>query len=358
MCPYVSITSFLDRKGLASVGSDNSRYFGIGLVLSWLYWSDLHGVNDARSTTIRNLGLVIGGTMAMVLAIWRSIVAERQAETAQGSLHNERYQKGAEMLGSVVLAVRLGGIYALQRLAQERDEYHVPIMRLFCAFVSNPTETRAHKTTATNGGDGRSKPPRPDIAAIIEAIATREVERVELEQSDGYCLDFRNADLGGLDLFRIGNVDLSRSRLSGAHLSHIRLPPETNLSWVREAYGAKLSRARLNRVNFEYCNFSEADLSKSLLIGANLQCADLRKANLSNATLATADLSGTEFRDANLSGTKFSVDDHPPARGLTQQQLDAACADADNLPDLEGVIDHITRRPLVWRGKSLADEGL
>ena len=92
--------------------------FGIGLVLSWLYWSDLHGVNDVRSTTIRNLGLVIGGTMAMVLAIWRSIVAERQAETAQGSLHNERYQKGAEMLGSVVLAVRLGGIYALQRLAQ------------------------------------------------------------------------------------------------------------------------------------------------------------------------------------------------------------------------------------------------
>ena len=53
----------------------------------------------------------------MLLAVWRSIVAERQADTAQQSLLNERYQKGAEMLGNEVLSVRMGGIYALGRLA-------------------------------------------------------------------------------------------------------------------------------------------------------------------------------------------------------------------------------------------------
>ena len=45
------------------------------------------------------------------------------------------------MLGSEVLSVRLGGIYALQRLAEEEPkQYHVQIMRLFCAFVRNPTK--------------------------------------------------------------------------------------------------------------------------------------------------------------------------------------------------------------------------
>ena len=85
--------------------------------------------------------------IGLPLAIWRSTVAERQSatsqlqsETAQRGLLNERYQKGAEMLGSAVLAVRLGGIYALDRLAREHPEaYHLQIMNLLCAFVRNPT---------------------------------------------------------------------------------------------------------------------------------------------------------------------------------------------------------------------------
>ena len=49
---------------------------------------------------------------------------------------NERYQQGAEMLGSDVLAVRLGGIYALQRLAGEHPQQsHIQIMQAFCAFI-------------------------------------------------------------------------------------------------------------------------------------------------------------------------------------------------------------------------------
>ena len=62
-------------------------------------------------------------------------MAERQADTARLSLLNERYLKGAEMLGSEVLSVRLGGIYALQRLAEEHPgHYHLQVMNLFCAF--------------------------------------------------------------------------------------------------------------------------------------------------------------------------------------------------------------------------------
>ena len=96
----------------------------IGTVLSWRFWEQFYG---AGSTTIRNIVLVIAAPIALVLAIWRNIVAERQVETKQHGLLNERYQKGAEMLGSGVLTVRLGGIYALQHLAEEHPEiYHIP----------------------------------------------------------------------------------------------------------------------------------------------------------------------------------------------------------------------------------------
>ena len=47
---------------------------------------------ESWSAIIRNFGLVIAAGIALPLAIWRSIVAARQATTAQLGLLNERYQ--------------------------------------------------------------------------------------------------------------------------------------------------------------------------------------------------------------------------------------------------------------------------
>ena len=41
-----------------------------------------------------------------------------------------------------------------------------------------------------------------------------------------------------------------------------------------------------------------------------------------------------------------------PVNGLIQEQLDQACSDPDNPPDLGGIVlDAGTGKPLVWRGK-------
>ena len=307
--------------------------------LSTTFWDWLRGGPDGTesgSTTIRNLGLVIGGVVAIVLAVWRSRIAERQADTAERGLLNERYQRGAEMLGSDVLTVRLGGIYALQRLAEEHPEqYHVQIMKLFCAFVRNPTVDGGRETGLANRDtgevaetreDGVGVRPRQDVEAVMEAIATRSKIGIGFERDARFWLDVRNANLSGLDLFSVEGVNLSWARLTDADLSHVKLRPSADLSWVRESYQANLSKARLNGVNFEAANLWEAKFLGSLLINANLHIADLRYADLSNATLANADLSGAELRDARLSGTKFSLEDYPPVRGLTQAQLDKARA--------------------------------
>ena len=122
------------------------------LSLAWCYWEELRGDQESLSATVRNVGVVIGGVIAILFAVWRSIVAARQATTAQLGLLNERYQKGAEMLGSKVLAVRLGGIYALARLARDHSgDYHTQIMSLLCAFVRNPTGEPVEASLPING---------------------------------------------------------------------------------------------------------------------------------------------------------------------------------------------------------------
>ena len=297
-----------------------------GILLSWVYWEDLRGDQESLSTTIRNLAFVIGGIIAIVLAVWRSVVAERQANTAQRSLLNERYQKGAEMLGNDVLSVRLGGVYALQCLAEEDSkQYHIQVMCLFCAFVINPQKESVEGVETSEGN--RVVPCRQDILSVMKAIATRDNTRIKIERDAGYRLDFRNANLSNLDLFLVDGVNLSKATLTDANLSGIKLRPGTDISSIKEGYSVNLSKARLKGVNFRRSNLWKADFSNSLLVDADLQIADLRHADFSNATLANADLSGAELRDANLSGTMFSSDDHPPARRLTQAQLDSARAD-------------------------------
>ena len=54
----------------------------IEIALSIVFWNWLSG-GESASATIRNVGLVIAGSVALPLAIWRGVVADRQASAAQ-----------------------------------------------------------------------------------------------------------------------------------------------------------------------------------------------------------------------------------------------------------------------------------
>ena len=141
----------------------------------WLREQPTMAVSNGENA--RNVGFLIAGVLALVFAVWRAIVAERQANasraqaaTAQEGQLNDQYQRGAEMLGSDVLAVRLGGIYALQRLAEENTSlYHIQIMRLFCAFAKNPSATETANIWEERRGAGMTAWPRlrADLQAIV-----------------------------------------------------------------------------------------------------------------------------------------------------------------------------------------------
>ena len=111
------------------------------------FWEWVGSGNDSGSTTVRNIGLVIAGIEALIIAMLRSIVygrqneaAPQQSETGRRALLNDRHERAVELLANRVLAVRLGGIEALRRLAEEDTQhYHLPVVNQFCAFVRHPT---------------------------------------------------------------------------------------------------------------------------------------------------------------------------------------------------------------------------
>ena len=357
---------------------------------------------ESNATTIRNIALVTGGAVALVFATWRSRVAERRADTAQQVLLNERYQKGAEMLGNGVLSVRLGGIYALQRLAEEHPEqYHIQVMRLFCAFARLPTKDQSLEAGQVVIKPGTLLGIRQDVEAVMDAIGSRGRSRIALEREADFRLDLRGTDLPGaqflgFDLSKgyfhhsnltsanFANTDLSDAFFTAADLSQARF---YKMNFLRTRFGranlsgaifedadltnagfhnVDLSGANLSGSNLSGATFQDAKVSNARLERANLSRAGFLRADLSGARLVRADLSSAHFldadlnqaniADANLSGVEFSVGGPQTAEGLTQAQLDQARADPNNPPKLTGVLDAETGDQLVWRGKQLCEE--
>ena len=379
--------------------------FLTGIALSVVCWDWLNG-GESGSTTIRNISIVIAGWIALPLAVWRARVADRQAsaaqhqvDSAQQSLLNERYQKGAEMLGSEVLSVRMGGIYALERLAREHaEQYHIQIMALFCAFVRRPPNDE--ESSPRMVPDATVPPLRQDVQSVVAAVAARDESRRALERKTGtlvkqrigdvswlstgdfyfdplYALDLRHADLKGVWL-RWGG-DLSGARLDGADLSNADLTKmslsETHfhnaILYGAELTGANLTGAQLIGADLSHTVSERVDLTGANLFGANLSGAWLQRANLTAASLGGANLSGADLRGADLSGANLlganlsgadlygagPLDVHMPVIGLNQAQLDEASADPANPPKLGGVVqDAGTGVPLVWQSTPLGGE--
>ena len=199
------------------------------------------------------------------------------------------------MLGSEVLSVRLGGIYALQRLAEdEPDQYHVPIVRLLNTLACDPTKQGEEEILVPDSGKFlRAKKCCEDVQEAVRAIGTRNAADIEREHKREH-----------KDLYVVGLI------------------------------GINLTRASLPSVNLPGVFLGTSDLT-----GASFGFANLTGANLRGATMR-----GTILQSANLSGVNLSE-----VKGLTQDQLDQACADPDNPPKLDGVHDAITDVPLQWR---------
>jgi membrane protein implicated in regulation of membrane protease activity len=256
----------------------------IAVVLLLLYWFPQRHVatdaeNQTRATWAQVFGYLVGSFV--LYFTWRRLTAtERTVEIAQEGQITERFSRASEHVGSEEIVVRLGGIYALERIAKDSERDHWPIMEFLTAFVRERAPWWPE-----NRSDTPVRSPK-DIQAILTVIGRRK-------------RTYQNGEDFRLDLFR---TDLRKADLRAAHLE-----------------GANFNGACLNEANLQ-----EAHLEKTDFWEAQLRMTNLRKTHLREASLLNADLEGAHLEGADLR----------EAINLTQEQLRQAFTDADTkLPD-------------------------
>ena len=324
----------------------------VGTHLAYRNWDWLTLPLESRSTTIRNIAIVFAGFVALILAMWRGAIGERQAATAEQAVLDGRYQRGIEMLASDSLSARLGGIYSLQNLAENQpQQYHIQIMRVFCAFVRHPPPYDSEEAERDSGSAEAEANPRrhvhgrprarADVQVVMDAIGSRGEPGIAIEKKIGFVIDLNGADLSWtyLEKADLANADLTFTNLYRAVFYEWRrgLPPPLSLFYLklrnsnageerpqpdnyanekgwRQTYtanlsGADLSYANLSRARMQHVNLSEAQIREANLTGIWLEGANLRKANLFESDLSSRDmlytnLSGADLSDASLKGSK------------------------------------------------------
>lgn len=109
---------------------------------------------------LQKMGQVVEQSSATLAA------AERTAYFAAQAGETQRYAGAMALLSSEQLEVRLGGVYALERLARESASDHGPIMEVLAATLCARQLGRGRDGPGAPGGrsasdgDGHRAPPR------------------------------------------------------------------------------------------------------------------------------------------------------------------------------------------------------
>lgn len=206
----------------------------------------------------------------------------------------ERFTRAIEQLGSDKLAVRLGGIYALEQIAVDSRELHWPVIEVLTAYLRE----HAPVDTSTDAPAAVDKRLAVDHQAIATVIGRRRQEqdpdgqRLELPETDLSAVRWGRAFLRGANLYR---ANLTGAYLRWAHLEGAGLGG-TNLSNAR-LERAYLGGARLEGANLNSAWLANTDLSASLgLTSEQLQvAADLRGVSLPGDLAQRLDRAGNEL---------------------------------------------------------------
>lgn len=228
-------------------------------------------------TTSRKTLVLIFGGVALLAAFYVTLRELRATLELQLA---DRFTQAIAQIGSENLEARLGGIYALERLARTSEKDYWPIMEILTTFVREHASARNNPTL--------QEPPQrlaPDVQAALDVIGRR---RHSYKDGENHRLDLRGTDLR--------RANLAGAKFAGAILSEVHLE-EANLA------GISLEDAILRETHLEHANLAEAKmertyLSNSWLNGTTLRSANLREAYLSGSRFEGADLLGADLREA------------------------------------------------------------
>jgi hypothetical protein len=258
--------------------------------------------NDVRTTLLQGFGglAVLAGA---VFAFGQLLTSRRQLEHTiesafqqheldrQGQV-TERFTRAIDQLGHENLDVRLGGIYALERIANDSHQDRATIAEVLTAFVRGHAPWSPPRPDQDISEDGRIEggPLQrrvPDVQAALTVLGRRKLPINPAEPLNLLATNLRSADLRRANL---REATLAGCQLQGAGLIE-----------------ADLQGAFLDGAELQDANLVRAQLQRADLYDAQLQRASLRDARLQGADLRGAQLQGADLRGAQLQGARCST---------------------------------------------------
>jgi hypothetical protein len=338
-------------------------YLLFGLILWWVLDQYIRPQDSGeKKDLIQALGLIMAGLAGIVgvYFTWRNLSnaqdqltgTQAQLQLAREGQIIDRFTKAIDQIGATDegkkrLEIRIGGIYALARIAQDSVQYYDQIMEILTAYIREnarlnarlpPTEAsllpsaerderEAHEwdlwVELWRSGNAQRPAPPTDIQAILDVLRSRDEARVPSSYRISFNLtrtDLRGANIVG--------IDLAEADLNGANLQDAWLP-SANLEGV-DLIGANLQRAWLSRVRLTGADLGDAQLEGAVFGETELYKPPVQLARL--VGLEETKLDTINFQAADLSETKR----------LRQEQLELAVGDASvNLPE------HL-QQPKMW----------
>lgn len=244
--------------------------------------------NSVRSALLQLTAglLVIGGATAT----WRQVQVNREGQIT------ERFTRAVEQLGSDNVDVRIGGVYALERVARNSSADRDSVQFILAAFVRN------HCRWTVGGPDGPEHP----TPAVDMHLPWLQIRTPDIQAAMGI-LGGRPRTPGAPRLYLsrvdLRSVQIHSGRLVDTQLRHANLArawlPETRLD------RSDLKSTDLRLANLEAAVLTGANLTSAYLGDALLRNADLRDTDLSHADFTGADLRGADLSGARVEGTTF-----------------------------------------------------
>lgn len=255
--------------------------------------------NEARKT----LATAVGG-FALVVSLYSTAMTLRM--TSDGQI-TDRYTKAIDQLGALAangdarIEVRLGGIYALVRIARDSSRDASTIQEVLSAYLRQNAPARRDDECSDTAVA------RADFQAVISYLG----ERSSRLPSEQHPLDLRAVSLCR---YSLSGGTFGRVLLTGSDLRRSKLR-DVNLR------GAGLEDIDLRHAQLEGADLSGANLSHSLLSDANLQDTKLIGAVLTGVTFTAARLVNTDFSNARLDGAILYGVDLEKTKGLCSEQV-------------------------------------
>jgi len=271
--------------------------FGVIIFLSAVYTlvrTILFSNAIEESGDVRGLAFIIFGLIGLPFVIWRAIVAQGNLDRSKDRDYADLFTKAVEQLGATRekgsgddrvlepnIEVRVGAIYALERISRDSERDHIAVIETLCAYIRNNFEA-----VSLRPFDSYTELPsaRIDLQVAVQVIGRRSSVRV------GYEIDQRC------------RLDLSRVNFTGVDFSHGKF----NFASFRSC--------RMFNVNFESANLNGAQFDNSII---------------ASTSFFNAAMKGTSFDRSNMSSSANFYGLDAPRCCITAVGAELAGADLD-----------------------------